>query len=254
MPATSDCPHRLVFLHGFTQTHHHWHDGADRIARGLVAHGCARPSLAFVDLPGHGTAAADTTPIAEAGGPLADLAGPGVYVGYSMGGRFALHAALARPEAVTAMVLLGATPGIVDADERAERRRSDAALADRIETIGVDRFLSEWMALPLFAGLPDHPAGFEHRRRNTAAGLASSLRTAGTGAQEPLWERLGEIGVPVLALAGGRDEKFTAIAQEMCERLPSATFATVAEAGHAAHAERPGETADAIAVWLARLS
>ena len=248
MPVRSDSrsTDRLVFLHGFTQTHHHWHAVAHTIAQALDR----SPVLTFVDLPGHGLAAADRTPIADAGDPLATLAGRGTYVGYSMGGRFALVAAVARPDLVERLVLIGATPGIEDDDERAERRSLDAERADRIERDGVERFLDTWLAAPMFAGLPDDPVGLAHRRRNTAAGLAASLRTAGTGSQPSLWHRLDEITAPVLVLAGERDTKFTEIGRRMAERLPRATFVSVTGAGHAAHTERPAETVRIVADWL----
>ena len=91
------------------------------------------------------------------------------------------------------------------------------------------------------------PDGLAHRRRNTAAGLASSLRTAGTGSQPSVWERLGDITAPVLVIAGEHDTKFTDIGRRMTERLPDAEFASVAGAGHAAHIEQPEQTARLIA-------
>lgn len=248
MPARSESgfADRLVFLHGFTQTHHHWHAGARRLAGALES----TPALSFVDLPGHGLAAADRTPIADAGAPLAELAGRGTYIGYSMGGRFALTAAVARPDLVERLVLIGGTPGIEDDAERAERRVLDGERAAQIERDGVDRFLDTWLAAPMFAGLPDDPDGLAHRRRNTAAGLASSLRLAGTGSQPSLWGRLEEITGPVLVLAGSLDTKFTDIGRRLAEQLPDATFATIPGAGHAAHTERPDEVAETIATWL----
>jgi 2-succinyl-6-hydroxy-2,4-cyclohexadiene-1-carboxylate synthase len=248
MPARSDTrpAERLVFLHGFTQTHHHWHAVAHHIAGRLAG----VPTLAFVDLPGHGLAGDDHTPIGEAGAPLADLAGSGTYVGYSMGGRFALMAAVARPDLVDRLVLIGATPGIDDHRERAERRALDERRAAQIEHDGVPAFIDDWLAAPMFAGLPDDPHDRPHRCRNTVAGLAASLRTAGTGSQPSLWGRLHEITGPVLVLAGERDTKFTEIANRMTERLPNATFVSVAEAGHAAHTEQPEQTARIIADWI----
>lgn len=248
MPARSDSRSvdRLVFLHGFTQTHHHWHAVAHAIAD-AIAH---TPTLAFVDLPGHGLAADDDTPIAAAGAPLAALAGRGTYVGYSMGGRFALMATLARPDLVERLVLIGATPGIVDDAERAERRALDEQRAAQVEHDGVAVFLDAWLAAPMFAGLPDDPRGLAHRRRNTASGLASSLRTAGTGSQPSLWSRLGEITAPVLVLAGEHDAKFTDVGRRMAALLPDATFAPVTGAGHAAHTEQPEHTTRLIADWL----
>ena len=53
------------------------------------------------------------------------------WLGYSMGGRYALHVALRHPELVRRLVLVSATGGIDDPAERAARREGDEALADR---------------------------------------------------------------------------------------------------------------------------
>lgn len=242
---------RWVFLHGFTQTHHHWHAAAHVLA-GTVDPGA---TLAFVDLPGHGLAADDREgQIDDVGPRLVQVAGRGTYVGYSMGGRIALVAAASGAPEIERLVLIGATPGIVDASERAERARLDDERASRIESVGVDRFLDEWMAMPMFARLPRDDDGVAHRRRNTVAGLAHSLRAYGTGAQTPCWDRLASIDVPVLVLAGALDAKFVDIGRRMSEALPHAAFATVPDAGHAAHSERPAATVDLITAWLTDLS
>lgn len=237
---------RFVFLHGFTQTHHHWHHPAETV-RAAVEPGA---TLAYVDLPGHGLASDDRTPITVAGAPLAALGGPGTWVGYSMGGRFALHAALVPGHPIERLVLIGATAGLADPDERAARVADDEARAAALERDGIDAFLEHWLAAPLFATLPPGGDGIEQRRRNTVAGLAFSLRSAGTGTQEPLWGRLGEITIPVLCLAGELDPKFTAIGRRLADALPHGTFASVPGAGHAAHTERPDELAALIAAWL----
>lgn len=240
--------HRLIFLHGFTQTHHHWHGCADRIARRLDD----RAALAFVDLPGHGLAADDTAGTIDDSGPqLLRVAGRGTYVGYSMGGRMALVAAAsANTGDIERLVLIGATAGLDDPERRAARRAADDRLADRLAGIGVDRFLDEWLANPLFATLPPDAAGRRHRAPNTAEGLAHSLRSYGTGAMTPLWSHLADVTVPMLLLAGELDTKFTDIGERMCERLPDATFVVVPGAGHAAHAEAPEPVSEIIADWL----
>src|SRR5690606_19116726 len=119
------------------------------------------------------------------------------------------------PDAVRGLVLVSATGGIDDDAERTARRRSDDALADRIEAIGVDAFLDEWLAQPLFATLDEAAAGREERRANTAAGLASSLRLAGSGTQMPLWDRLRTLDVPTLVVAGALDPKFVALGERL---------------------------------------
>lgn len=245
-PGCADATDRLVFLHGFTQTHHHWHRCAHLIADRLSS----SPVLTFVDLPGHGLSGSDRSDIRSGASQLAALAGRGTYVGYSMGGRTALLAALEPGSRVERLVLIGATAGIADADERLDRQRLDEQRAERLELIGLDRFLDEWLAAPMFAGLPADRRGLDHRRRNTVAGLAHSLRTWGTGRQDSLWERLDQIRLPVLVVVGELDTKFTELGQRLVDRLPDATLAAISGAGHAAHTERPDATADVVAAWL----
>jgi pimeloyl-ACP methyl ester carboxylesterase len=149
-------------------------------------------------------------------------------------------------------VLIGATPGIVDDGERDRRRAADAQLARRLLQIGVDAFLDEWLSGPLFASLGPAAACRDERASNTAAGLAASLERCGTGTQAPLWDRLPELDMPVLALAGATDERFAAIGARMVERIgANAGLALVDGAGHAAHLERPEVTAHLVLSWLA---
>jgi 2-succinyl-6-hydroxy-2,4-cyclohexadiene-1-carboxylate synthase len=178
--------------------------------------------------------------------------GPATFVGYSMGARVALHLALRHPAAVTALVLVGGTAGIDDDAERAARRAADDALASRIEAIGTDAFLDEWLAQPLFAGLPADGRG---ARSTDAAGLAASLRRAGTGTQEPLWDRLATLAMPVLVVAGERDEKFRAIGERLVAGIgANGALALVPGAGHAAHLEQPDAFLAVLRPWLDRHS
>jgi 2-succinyl-6-hydroxy-2,4-cyclohexadiene-1-carboxylate synthase len=222
---------RLVLVHGFTQTGRSW----DAIAAQLTE----RFEVVSVDAPGHGGSGDVRATPADGAALLGGAGGPATYVGYSMGGRLCLHLAIARPDLVRRLVLVSATAGIEDATERANRRAADEALAASIEQDGVDAFLDHWLAQPLFATLPPEAAGAEDRRRNTAAGLASSLRLAGTGTQEPLWDRLGELRMPVLVVAGALDAKYAAIAERLADAIPDATLEVIDDAGHAVHLERP---------------
>lgn len=235
----------LVALHGFTQTHHHVHDLAFAVARRA-----GFDTVSLPDLPGHGLSSADRSDFDAAATALTGLCGSGTYVGYSMGGRFALAAAALDPDRVERLVLIGATAGIEDPDEAEQRRLADRARADDLDARGVEAFLADWLALPMFAGLPDDAAAREHRLRNTAAGLAHSLRTAGTGSMTSRWQRLGGITAPTLVVAGERDTKFAAVGRRLTELLPDARLALVADAGHAAHTEQPTATADAVVAWL----
>ena len=180
-------------------------------------------------------------------------------LGYSMGGRVALHLALAAPERVASLVLEGASPGIADGDERRQRQEADWALAARIEREGIGPFVDYWEALPLFASqrrLPDGvQAGLRAGRLATVPlGLANSLRAAGAGAQEALHERLGALAMPVLLIAGEWDEKYRQLMGEMAGYLPRPRMAIIEGAGHAAHLEQPERFATAVAGFLESVS
>ena len=224
----------VVALHGFAGTGRSW----DAVGGDLVA----------PDLPGHGTAAA-ARPAGFAACVDAVLAAAPprfVLAGYSMGGRIALHVALRAPERVERLVLISATAGIEDAGERAARRRADEALAGEVEAGTIEAFAERWMALPLFAGDPP-----EARRRwredilrNEPAGLAASLRGAGTGAMAPLWDRLEELPMPATVLAGERDAKFRALGGRLVAGLPAAEpLVVVPGAGHGLPREAPAALA-----------
>ena len=239
---------RVALLHGFTQSGRSW----DVVGRALTASG---HELVTVDLPGHGRSAQVRANLPESADLVTAAVGPAIFVGYSMGGRVALHAALRSPASVLGLVLIGATAGIEGESGRIARREADELLASDLERDGVDEFLTRWLASPLFATLPADAAGLEARRSNTIAGLAASLRSCGTGTQEPLWERLASIACPVAVLAGSLDDKFATIGKRLAASIgANATFASVNGAGHAAHLERPDAVVAAIEETIAVIS
>lgn len=241
-----DGRHRLVLAHGFTQTARSW-ETFERLLRAELP----EVETVAVDLAGHGDAPSPAdADLWSSADRLVAAGGIGTYIGYSMGGRVALHAALAAPGSVRGLILIGATAGIDDDAERQARLAADERLAEHIEAVGVPEFLDEWLANPLFSGLTDATALRADRLRNTAAGLSASLRATGTGTQTPLWDRLGEIECPVLVLVGEHDEKFTALGRRLVSALPVAALVVVPGAGHSVHLEQPEATAAAVATWL----
>ncbi|MCE9623355.1 MAG: alpha/beta fold hydrolase [Actinomycetia bacterium] len=223
---------KVVFLHGFTQTRNSWKPLAEQVA-------AAGNHTVVIDLPGHGDSGGVRADLRRTADMVAAIGGPGTYVGYSLGGRAALHLALMYPHLTKSVVLIGATAGIADADERARRREADDVIETRMAEIGLDAFLREWVTQPLFSDLVVTDEDLADRRRNTVEGLTSSLRLAGSGAQTSLWPRLREINSPVLAIAGERDEKFAALAEQIAAAIPQGRALLVPNAGHAAHLQQP---------------
>jgi 2-succinyl-6-hydroxy-2,4-cyclohexadiene-1-carboxylate synthase len=249
----------LLLLHGFT--------GAAATWAPHVAAWASQFHTIAVDLLGHGASDAPPDParysmehtVGDLAALLDALNVPRAFtLGYSMGGRVALHFAAAYPARVAGLVLESASPGLPSATERAARVAADEELAAFIEREGVPAFVARWEALPLWASqarLPEATRAAQRagRLRNRAPGLAGSLRGLGTGAQAPLHSRLHEITAPTLLIAGALDPKFAAIAGDMAARLPDARAAIVPDAGHAVHLERPTEFDGLVAGFLSRL-
>jgi 2-succinyl-6-hydroxy-2,4-cyclohexadiene-1-carboxylate synthase len=227
----------LVLVHGFTQTPTSWAPVGD-LLDGLLDGSVHTPAV------GEG---ADFVSVAHA---LDD--GAATYVGYSQGGRLCLQLALDRPEVVQRLVLVSASPGIADAEERAARRAADDRLAAEIERDGVHAFLERWLAQPLFATLPRERSGLDDRRAaNTVEGLAFQLRVLGQGVQPSNWQRLGEVAMPVLLIVGELDTKYVDIAHRMAERIADARVEVIPNAGHACHLEQPDHVAHLLASFTA---
>jgi 2-succinyl-6-hydroxy-2,4-cyclohexadiene-1-carboxylate synthase len=218
-----------VFVPGFTQTAASWAPVIERLRQ--------VPDPVAVDVP----SGLDFASTAHAIGD----AGPAAYVGYSMGGRLCLRLALDRPEVVGRLVLVSASPGIADARERAARRAADEELAVAIERGGIETFLEQWLAQPMFSTLPRDAAALDDRKRgHTVESLTHALRALGQGAQEPLWARLSDLTMPVLLVAGNRDEKYVAIARAMADAIDrNASVRLCTGVGHAAHLEDPNAVA-----------
>jgi 2-succinyl-6-hydroxy-2,4-cyclohexadiene-1-carboxylate synthase len=185
---------------------------------------------------------------------LRAAAPPGaVAVGYSMGGRLALQLAAREPERFGALVTVGAAAGIEDPGERRARREADEALATWIEGQPIEAVVERWESQPVFAGQSPELVEAQRagRRSHRPGELAELLRSAGQGAAEPVWERIGSLPMPLLAIAGERDERYAAAARRLAELAPRGRCELVPGAGHAAHLERPDAVAELILGALA---
>jgi 2-succinyl-6-hydroxy-2,4-cyclohexadiene-1-carboxylate synthase len=176
-------------------------------------------------------------------------------LGYSMGGRLALHLALAAPERFWAFVFESASPGIRNEEERASRRTADGLLADSIGTDGIEAFVDRWQAQALFASQLKLPAEVqarqrEHRLAQSPLGLANSLRGMGAGRQDYLLPRLHELKAPTLLMAGALDERYAALAGVMSSEIPGSSVCIVPDAGHAVHLEQSDAFGNTVASFL----
>lgn len=251
--------HPVVLIHGFAGSSEDWAEVAARLDRD------GWPVIA-IDLPGHGgTEAPHLAQRFTLEDTILDLrfiltalhVVLAHWVGYSMGGRIALGEAIRHGGRMVSLTLESTSPGIESAEERAERRRSDLALARDIESRGVAWFADYWTSQPMFATqralpTPVREAQRARRLQNHAAGLTGSLRGVGQGVQPYLGYHLQEVASRTLILSGGLDPKYGSLGAQMAAALPLASHVIVPGAGHNIHLEQPEAFAAALLGHLDR--
>ena len=229
---------RVVFVPGFMQRGDAWRRVAELLPQ--------RYPSTLLDHQAH-----------DFEGRIAEIAEAGkgaVLVGYSLGGRLCLHAALRDPARYAGLVTVGASAGIDDLGARTARHQADEKLATWMETAAIEDVVAVWERQPLFADQSDvlveeqRPGRLTHDPRE----LASVLRTAGQGVVPVVWEDLHRLRLPVLALAGIRDERYTSAAKRIAEMAPDASWATIEDSGHAPQLQRPERVAEVLAGFLGR--
>jgi 2-succinyl-6-hydroxy-2,4-cyclohexadiene-1-carboxylate synthase len=228
----------LSTLHGFTGRASDWDALAPALPLALCGHdGAPVPSgWSFAD---------------EVDRVAALLPGPVHLAGYSMGGRLALGVAVAHPQRVARLTLVGAHAGLESEVERAERRALDDRWCATLETRGIEAFVDAWEAQPMWRSQDWLPGAVRDRQRDARLdhvpdALAAALRALGPGAMPDLWPALPRLAMPVTLVAGALDEKFAALAQRMASRIPSARVAFIDDAGHNVLLEQPAALASAM--------
>ena len=245
----------VTLLHGFTQSGRSWRELISKLPAGY--------RWIVPDLRGHGETQIWKGSSCSMDACTADLVKlwdaldveRSHLVGYSMGGRLALHVAARRPDRVLSVFTIGAHAGL-EQDAREGRRRGDESLAERIEKDGIEAFVNYWGSQPMFAGIerrgPTYAAEVRaDRLRNHVAGLACSLRGMGAGAMEPLWDELPHLEVPCTFVAGQLDHGYVASARRLAAAVPNSRVEIVPRAGHSVHQERPEALARILAFHLA---
>jgi pimeloyl-ACP methyl ester carboxylesterase len=170
------------------------------------------------------------------------------FVGVSMGGRVALEVALARPELVEVLVLVGS--GLPGHDWSAEMTAADeaeeAALSRGDLDAAVEVSLRTWVDGPRREPEDVDPAVRARVGQMQRRAYELQLPVWETAEEErlvdDLSERLGEIGAPTLVLAGEDDlPDIHEIAGRLASELADARRASIADAAHVPSLEHPGE-------------
>lgn len=171
-----------------------------------------------------------------------------ILVGYSMGGRLALHALLEGGPWVAAVIISG-NPGLRDAAEASARRSADTVWATQALTLPWPDFLGKWNAQPILGGAirSEREDGKLMQRRRE---IARSFVDWSLGNQEPLWGKLSSIRIPTLWIAGENDAKFRALAEEAAGLSEHFSLEIAPGSGHRVPWENEEWLAERIAAFV----
>lgn len=232
----------LLLLHGFTASSAAWLAAIHDLRKHFT--------VITADLLGHGESDAPEDPaLYEPAAAVARLVGlldeleydEALVCGHSLGGALAVRMALDTPARVAGLVVVNSNSAAGTAEWRAEVQPQLAEMAARVRSEGTD-FLRQTRLYPARSRrLPDAArealtADFD---RLTSAGVAGTA--LGLTAKVNAFERLGELSVPVLIVAGDRDLDFVHGAPRLVAAIRRAPvqMATIPGAGHNVQLEEP---------------
>ena len=186
--------------------------------------------------------------LSETGAQIAKQANPGdILLGYSMGGRLALHALLADPEKWRAAIIISAHPGLIS--DHQSRLAHDQKWADLAEQ-DWPQFLQKWNQQGI---LDQKPLGLLQATAQDQIPVSQSFHSWSLGAQNNLRPKLAQITTPILWITGENDQKFTTIAREITPTIPSSTHLTIPNCGHRVPWEAPQKFLHSVQSFLRKL-
>ncbi len=179
-----------------------------------------------------------------------------ILVGYSMGARLALGLSLDFAERFAGLVFISGNPGLETPEACKARWLADQRVANRLETECIEQFLESWYRQSVFAGVPSEvlQAEIQRKQKFERASWPQILRTNSVSRQPNYWERLRELKLPTLSIAGERDEKYRAIAKRVEHELHVSQCKIIPECGHIVHREQPQALVSAIEGFVEQLA
>jgi pimeloyl-ACP methyl ester carboxylesterase len=185
---------------------------------------------------------------------------PLVLLGCSMGGGLAMNFALAYPDSVKALIMVGSgPPGLrLDVPDHPKEPEAEAAQeAGRLDLV------AELEAQIWFDGMGRTAQQVDQSMRKLALEMnrlalthaAKQLGKRLADADRPAAERLGELKIPVLVIVGEQDLPYLqAAADYMVDHIPFARKVVIQDAAHLANLDHPGTFQDVVRTFLAEIS
>ncbi|MEM9941046.1 MAG: alpha/beta fold hydrolase [Planctomycetota bacterium] len=231
-------PVSLKFVHGFMGLPSDWDD----VRIGLPEFDCGAVSIPAAEDWNSGIES-----LAQQG---SDPEAARVWVGYSMGARISLGLAIECPNQCQGLVFISGNPGLENEDSANSRSIADEQVAQKLESTPTRLFLNDWYDQPVFESTPKSIRELAIRKKldHKSSEWPAILRTYSVAKQPNYWHKINKLTIPLLVIAGARDQKYSGIANRI-ERLGSVSpisVQVVPECGHVIHLEKPDVVADLI--------
>lgn len=216
--------------------------------------------LLRVDLRGFGRSPLEAGPFAHARDVIEAIErhgfGPTALLGVSLGGRVALEVAVARPELVSALVLVApGMPGHEWSEELRARWGEEEAAFEAGDLDGaVEASLRTWVDGPRREPEDVDPVvrslvGEMQRRAYELQGVVDEDEEELF--VEDVAQRLGDVRAPTLVIVGEEDQPdMHAIAKRLAAEIPGARLETIADTAHVPSMERPREFDELVLPFL----
>lgn len=183
---------------------------------------------------------------------------PGVddcLVGYSLGGRLAMHALVRCGTRWQSGVIVSAHPGLESDDEKASRIDADSEWEDRFRDREVlwGHALERWNAQPVLAGAGDEWITSRMNLESRRSAVADAMRVWSLGRQSALWPELADCPTPCLWVAGAGDAKFSELSHRASSACLRGELALIDGVGHRVLHESPAGFGAILSDWVARI-
>ena len=174
-------------------------------------------------------------------------------LGYSLGGRLALHACLARPDLWNGVIIVSADPGSYCPDEKKLQLKKDGEWAEKFRSEPIESLLAEWDDLPVFCSIsnpvPRNPKELDAEK------TARLFEVFSKGRQRDLLPELSKLQAPpVLYLSGEKDEKYGELGEKLAASCPIVRHRIIPQASHRVPWENPDSFVEAVLEFMGSIS
>ena len=156
---------------------------------------------------------------------------PSLLLGYSMGGRLAMNACVHRPSLWSGVIAVGADPGLISDDARANQLQKDLEWARRFRSEDIQELLVEWDELPVFCGRANCASReIPELDSEKISRFFDVFSKARHGNMLPMLRKLKT--PPLLYISGCDDQKYTKIGQDLAAHCMPVRHQIIPNAGH----------------------